>query len=104
VAAFAQDLITTAQSDTDHDLQQYVVEAGSKVDGIPYGDLFRGLYNEQRVIPIGLSKPNGDDRKLIKLPSDNVSVDNGDIVILIANGGSRQPLQRKWGLTLDTAP
>jgi len=104
VAAFAQDLITTAQSDTDHDLQQYVVEAGSKADGIPYGDLFRGLYNEQRVIPIGLSKPNGDDRKLIKLPSDNVSVDNGDIVILIANGGSRQPLQRKWGLTLDTAP
>jgi len=102
VAAFAQDLITTAQTNTEHDLQQYVVDAGGPADGLSYGELFRALYEDLRVVPIGLSKPEGEDRRLHKLPDDDVPVERGDIVVLIANGGSSEPLQQEWGLTQGT--
>lgn len=103
VAAFAQDLITTAQDEDDHDLQQYIVEPGGPVDGMNYGEIFRSLYDDERVIPIGLSKPAGEDRHLHKLPSDDVAVEAGDILVVIANGGSNTVLREKWDLTQGTA-
>jgi voltage-gated potassium channel len=103
VAAFAQDLITTAEKEADHDLQQYVVKPGGRADGMAYGDLFRTLYDEHRLIPIGLSKPDGEERTLIKLPNDDVTVERGDILILIANGRTSTLLKQEWDLTQGSA-
>jgi|APHM01.1.fsa_nt_gi TrkA-N domain. len=100
VAAFAQDLITTAHEESEYDLQQYVVEPGGPADGMAYGDLFRTLYEEHRVIPIGLSTRNGDEPHLRKLPADDVSVNAHDLLIVIANGGARAVLEGDWGLSL----
>lgn len=101
VAAFAQDLITTAQTETDHDLQQYAIESGSPVAGMSYGELFRTLYESRRVVPIGVSKPHDDDQELHKLPGDDLSLNTGDILILIATGADVKPLENEWGLALN---
>lgn len=100
VAAFAQDLITTAQDETDHDLQQYTINPGSPVEQMNYGELFRTLYETHQVIPIGVSKAPGDERQLMKLPDDDLPLDAGDILVLIASGADVGPLQEQWHLTL----
>lgn len=104
VAAFAQDLITTAHEESEHDLQQYVVEPDGPAGGMAYGDLFQALYEEHRVIPIGLSTRDGEEHHLHKLPPDDMTVTAGDVLIVIANGGSSKPLRKKWGLVQGTAP
>lgn len=103
VATFAQDLITTAHDASDHDLQEYLVEADTRAAGTAYGELFRSLYEDHRLVPIGLSTPDGEDRRLQKLPADDVTVTAGDILILIANGDAPEPLQREWGLVHGSA-
>ncbi len=98
VARFAQELITTAQDETEFDLQQYTIKAGSTVEDMTFGELFRSLHDARRVLPIGLSRADGDESALLKLPEDEVELRAGDILILIARGRDGIPLQKNWGL------
>jgi voltage-gated potassium channel len=100
VAAFAQDLITTAQDATDHDLQQYEIQPGSRALDHSYGALFRALYEERRVVPIGVHKPDAEGPALHKLPDDDLPLAAGDVLILIATGADVAPLESEWGLAL----
>jgi voltage-gated potassium channel len=103
VALFAQDLITTAREDGDYDLQQYKIRPGSPAAGRSYGDLFRALYEKRRVIPIGVSRPPGGDDaepELVKLPPDDLALEAGDVLIVIASGADVEPLRSEWKLTL----
>jgi voltage-gated potassium channel len=98
VAIFAQDLITTAQADTDHDLQQYKILPGSPAIEHSYGELFRTLYDTLDVVPIGVSKSGPDGPQLHKLPMDDLPLHAGDILIVIATGGDIDPLEDDWAL------
>lgn len=98
VAIFAQDLITTAQDDTDHDLQQYEIQPGSPAAEHSYGELFRALYDTLDVVPIGVSKSGPDDAALHKLPPDDLSLEVGDVLIVIATGADVTPLEEDWTL------
>lgn len=100
VAAFAQDLITTSQGPSDYDLQQYVIDPGSPVVQTSFGELFRILYESRGVLAIGLKKRN-DGRRIRKLPHDDVPLDAGDILILVATGADITPLQEEYGLGLN---
>lgn len=101
VAAFAQDLITTAQDDSDHDLQQYTIEPESPVANRSYGEAFRSLYESRRVVPIGVSKPEDEEEGLLKLPDDDVTLQAGDVLIVIAAGTDVTPLEEEWNLSLN---
>lgn len=98
VAIFAQDLITTAQDDADHDLQQYEIQPGSPAVDHSYGELFRTLYDTRDVVPIGVVKPGPDGPMLHKLPADDLSLSVGDILIVIATGADVTPLEEEWAL------
>ncbi len=100
VALFAQDLITTAQDETEHDLQQYKILRGSPAADHTYGELFRTLYETHNVVPIGVSKPGPDGPTRHGLPEDDLSLEAGDILILIATGGDVAPLEKDWKLKL----
>ncbi|PSQ92107.1 MAG: hypothetical protein BRD30_02695 [Bacteroidetes bacterium QH_2_63_10] len=93
VARFAQELIATA-----HDGDAFTVESGSRIADMTYGDLFRALHEARRVLPVGLSKADGNGASLLKLPKDEVIIDAGDTLILIARGRDIGPLQENWGL------
>ena len=99
VARFAQELITTAQDEAEFDLQQYTIEPESAAADMSFGELFRSLHEARRVLPIGLSRADGDEPALRKLPEDEVELSAGDILILIARGRDVAPLQKNWGLT-----
>jgi len=98
VAIFAQDLITTAQDDTDHDLQQYKILPDSPAVDHSYGELFRTLYDTRDVVPIGVSKADRNGSTLHKLPPDDLSLNVGDVLIVIATGGDIEPLEDNWAL------
>jgi voltage-gated potassium channel len=99
VARFAQELIATAHDGDEFDLQQYMVESGSRIADMTYGDLFRSLHEARRVLPVGLSKADGDETSLLKLPEDEVIINAGDTLVLIARGRDIDPLQQNWGLS-----
>lgn len=103
VAMFAQDLITTAQSASEYDLQQYVIQSDSRAVQYSYGELFRTLYSTYNVVPIGVSKPGPDGWSLHELPEDALSLEAGDILILIATGDDVEPLEQEWNLSVGSA-
>ena len=53
-----------------------------------YNEAFFKLKKESNVILIGLSKVNGNDRNLIKNPSNEVTIEANDYLIMIMNGGA----------------
>jgi len=103
VARFAQELVSTSRDETEFDLRQYTVEAGSQIAGASYGDLFRSLHEARQALAIGLSKADGNEKRLLKLPEDEVPVEAGDTLILIVRGRDSGPLQENWGLTRSPA-
>lgn len=101
VAIFAQDLITTAKTDEDYDLQPYKIQKGSPVAGQSYGEFFQALYEHRNIVPIGVSKPGADgENQLHKLPPDDLPLEAGDVLILVATGADVDPLEQEWDLSL----
>lgn len=99
VAAFGKDLIASATQSDDYELQQYRVSEESDWAGSEYGNLFWTLYEEHRVLALGLSKRNGSARELLELPGDSVSVESDDYVIVIVNGRTVEAAAQEFGTT-----
>jgi voltage-gated potassium channel len=87
-ASFGKDMITSVAEMDDYELQQYRVDASNPWEGQSYGALYWDLYEEHSIIALGLSKrdPEQQGRKLVKLPDDEVPVEEGDYVIMVVNG------------------
>lgn len=95
VALFTEDLITTAGDDNENfDLQQYRVSDNSPVAGWEYGMAFTQIKKDYNAILVGLSK----GQKLHKNPADHTRIDNGDYLLLIANGASQGQLEKAFGV------
>lgn len=103
VAAFAQELITTAHDEENYNIQQYELQSNSPAADHSYGTLFRRLYESHDVLLIGVSRTNEDNQQLIKLPPDDLDLDTGDVLILIATEADSGPLETDWGLSLDAS-
>lgn len=101
VAAFGKDLISSAVQDDDYEIQQYRVTSQSEWAGATYGELFWELYDQHQILGLGLSKRrNGhEERQLLELPSDDVSVESGDYAILIVNGDTVEAARQEFGST-----
>jgi len=90
VADYASDLISQAQDKDDYDIQQFLVTSDNEYVNKNYGELFeyiRGLKIDS--LPIGIMKKNGN---LIKLPTDDILIQEGDYVIFINNGESAKAI------------
>lgn len=98
VARFAQELITTAREEEEYDMNQYRVPAESPAVDMQFGALFRSLYEDHRVVAIGVSKPVDGDRHIHKLPDDDEPVSVGDGLILIGPQGRMNSLVKTWNL------
>lgn len=99
VARFAQELITTARDDEEYDLNQYRVPPESPATDMQFGALFRLLYDDHRVVAIGLSTPHDGERRIHKLPADDEPIDAGDGLILIGEQGRMNALVQTWNLS-----
>lgn len=99
VAAFGQDLIASATHADDYEIQQYRVTEESDWTESEYGELFWTLYEKHQILSLGLSKRNGGARELVELPGDNVSIAQGDYVIVIVNGRTVKAAAQEFGAT-----
>lgn len=94
VASYTEDLISTSESDTDFDIQQYKVISGNGIIGMKYFDVFLKLKKEHSATTIGLVS-NG---KVNKNPSDDYLIVEGDYIILISDGHCKKQLEKEFGV------
>jgi voltage-gated potassium channel len=86
VAEFCSDLFSTAVTDDDSDIQQFLVKENNPYLQQSYGDAFISLKKKWNAILIGISKKKNDKRELLKNPPDDTIIELGDYLILIVTG------------------
>ncbi|MEX1377016.1 MAG: NAD-binding protein [Eubacteriales bacterium] len=94
VADYEKDLLSSAVSESEYDIQQYKVITGNPFINRKYGDMFAELKNNYNIIAIGLNKKTENDMQLIKSPKDDILVNVEDDVIVIANGATEKIMQK----------
>ena len=86
VAEITSELISSASSEDEFDVQQYLVTDENPFLNKSYGEAFNFLKKEYNVILIGLSEWQGKKRKLIKFPKDDIVIAKNNYLILISDG------------------
>ena len=90
VAEYNADLLASSKNENDFDIQEYRVTAKNPFSGKTYGQAFFHIKKEYNSILIGLSIKIDNHRQLLKNPSDNTIINQGDYLILITNGRSEK--------------
>ena len=99
VADYASDLLASAKDDCDYDIQQFLVIESNPYKGKKYGEIFSELKSNYNVLLIGVCKIKDGERKLLKLPTDDVVVDLGDYLIMILNGTTEKIIKEIFQVT-----
>ncbi len=98
VAEYSSDLITSAQLEDDHDIQQYQVLESSKFHNKTCGEAFEYLKKNHNILLIGLAKNQNGSRKLMKLPDDDTKIELKDYMIMIMKGHKKDQLRDMFGI------
>ncbi|WP_154655346.1 potassium channel family protein [Maridesulfovibrio hydrothermalis] len=96
VARFNEDLLSSAADNKDYDIQQYYVKEGIKYAGMTYGAVFDDLKNTFNVLAIGVSRSNGQEQVLNKLPDSSFEVKSGDYIIVLTSGRCVKELNKQF--------
>lgn len=90
VAEFARDLITANEEEEDHelieegyDIQQYRIEPGHRFAGSSWGEAYRYMFEEYRVVPVALARHGSRRRELVNLPDDDEPIEAGDYLLIV---------------------
>ncbi len=94
VADYEKDLLSSSVSELEYDIQQYKVINENPYAKQSYGKMFSDLKQNYNIICIGINKYTENGKALIKSPADEVLVDIGDDVIVIANGETEKIMQK----------
>jgi len=97
VAAFTTDILAKAVDEEDYDIQQYRVLKTNSFVGQRYGDVFSELKSRHNVLCLGISKTRAEGSELMKLPGDDVPVEEGDYLIMINNGITEKLVEDLFG-------
>jgi len=99
VAQYIEDLIATAVSEEDYDIQQFLVTNENPFCNKLYGETLLQLKQEYNALLIGLSKSTLDGRVLYKLANRDMRIEKGDYIILIINGKNALILSQIFGVS-----
>jgi len=97
VAEYETDLLASAKERDEYDIQQFLVTSDNPFLGRTYGEAFTELKRMHNIVLIGIAKANNGEHRLIKLPSDDVPIDEGDYILMIVNGETEQAISRMFG-------
>lgn len=97
VADMNLDLLSSARSEHDFDIQQYQILANSPYVGKDSEEIFHNLKSEYNTVLLGLSKVNKGKRILVKNPPAGTVVDEGDYLIMMCNGQAKAALRKIFG-------
>lgn len=94
VARFSSDLLSASDTHDELDMQQYRVTADNPVAGKTFKEAFDYLQKNYNALLIGLSR----NKQLMKLPGPDTLIEEGDYIILIADGVQARNLSRGFGV------
>jgi len=97
VAEYETDLLASAKESDEYDIQQFLVKSGNPYLGRTYGEAFADLKRVHNTVLIGIAKGGDRERRLIKLPTDEVSIDLGDYILMIVNGETERAISELFG-------
>ena len=98
MATLAEELMTVADNDDDHDIKEYVVVKENIYLGKTYDEAFFDIKKKYNSILLGLSKEKGNGkRKLIKNPEHEVIIEKGDFIVIITNGKNTPGIDQAFG-------
>ena len=98
VAAFAEDLISYSDTESESDIQEYKVLASNPYVDKNYMDVFVDLKQKYNSVLIGLAKYTDGKMKIFKNPGDNLNIGLNDFIIIISDGGIKQELEKVFGV------
>ena len=94
VAEYLNDLLSPAQLDNEHDIQEYLLPAGHPYIGKRYGDLFVELKKSYNAVLIGVSQRTDEGYHLNKNPPDDTLFAEGDYLIVVLSGRAAALMQK----------
>jgi len=93
VAKLTEDIMATASQDFHYDITEMVVKKTNPFHGKNCDYTFDKLKKEFNVILLGISKLKNNVWTLTKNPGADITVNDGDYLIMMANGGSKRMLE-----------
>lgn len=94
VALFSEEIIAYAHEQDDYDMKQFYVAADNPLRGMYYETAFFDLKKQCNVVLIGIVKEKDGQRKLLKNPESNVTIESGDYLVMLMNGKGMDRLKR----------
>lgn len=100
VAAYSEDIMSFAYTDTDHDIKQFLVTDQNPYLNTDYEYAFLDLKKQFNCILIGISKKKEEGHELIKNPDPDlkITIEEGDYLIMIMNGKSLKTLSKVFNI------
>ncbi|MGL1888064.1 MAG: NAD-binding protein [Reichenbachiella sp.] len=99
VAAYTEDIMSFAHTPTDYDIKQFLVTYDNPYLNKIYSLAFDEVKSNYNGILIGMVKRDGQgNRKLIKNPIKEFTINLGDYLIIIVNGSSFELIQKAFNV------
>ena len=94
VAAYSEDIMSIAETESDHDIKQLIVTEKNPYLNKPYQAVFFDIKKRFNVILIGLSKMESNGKRtLLKNPTDDIKIALGDYLIMILDKKSYEAIR-----------
>lgn len=94
VALFSEEIIAFAHEQDEYDMKQFYIAADNPLKGMYYETAFFDLKKQCNVVLIGIVKEANGQRKLIKNPESNVTIEAGDYLLMLMNGKGQEKLKK----------
>ncbi len=110
VADFSTDLLSSATSEDDYDIAEFLVTETNPFAGKRYGEVFEGIRHRFGCLLIGIAKSattndsNSGRHRLMKLAAADTLVEVGDYLIIIVNGVTLQQISEAFDVHEGIAP
>jgi voltage-gated potassium channel len=96
VAEMNLELISTSKSDTQHDIQEFLVTDSNPYLDKFYLDTFTDLKKDFNSILIGIHKIS--EKKTYTNPAQDMKIEKNDYLIVLSSGSSKRKLQSSFGV------
>lgn len=99
VADLNTDLLASAREDTDYDIQEYKVIPSNPFVGMKGKEAFHQMKDKHDAILMGITKKKENGLELHKNPNDQVIIEEGDYLLLMANGIEKRKITTAFGVS-----
>lgn len=99
VAHYSESIISYAQTDDDYDIKQLLVTHKNPFLGKTYQEVFFDLKKQYNAVLIGITQQDEQGHKtLLKNPSEDLPIAEGNYLIIILNGKAFKLLKKVFGV------